>query len=122
MRQVPEWVASNDDQKIPGRVSLRVFDEADGRCQICKVHLIPGRWAIDHRKALCNGGEHRENNLSAVCDICHSVKTRKDVKIKSARNRKRKSLLGIKLKSRFPNSRDGKYKTKIGGRTELRDD
>ena len=122
MRSVPPWEGKTDDAKIPGRVKIRLFDAANGRCSQCGIHLIPGHFAFDHIVALANGGRHAEDNLQVLCDICHGCKTKRDQKVKSARNRKRKSLLGIRPKSKFPNSRDGKFKTKIGGRTELRDE
>ena len=122
MRSIPEWIGKTDDSKIPGRVQTRLFDAANGRCQQCGVHLIPGHFAFDHITALANGGTHAEANLQVLCDICHGVKTKKDVMIKSARARKIKKCRGIDKKpSQFQNARTGPFKTKIGGRTERRE-
>jgi 5-methylcytosine-specific restriction endonuclease McrA len=33
---------------------------------------------VDHRRALMNGGDNSLDNLSTMCDACHTVKTRMD--------------------------------------------
>jgi hypothetical protein len=58
--------------------------------------------------------------IEAVCFDCHAKRTKLDVAAKAVTARIRKRALGIKKRSTFPNSRDGKWKTKIGGRTEPR--
>lgn len=39
-RTVPEWTASHDDQAIPPRVKLRVFDGQTGRRAECARQLV----------------------------------------------------------------------------------
>jgi 5-methylcytosine-specific restriction endonuclease McrA len=96
-RDVPEWIGSTDDQAIPARVKVRVFDRFDGKCCACTL-LVQGklRPAYDHIQALINGGEHREHNLQLLCVPCHALKTRADVAEKSVTARKRTKHLGIK--------------------------
>ena len=95
-RSVKEWIAKHDDQAIPSRVKLRLFDRAGGCCQICTVKLTAGRWQADHILALVNGGGHRENNLQAVCVACHADKTSLDVAEKSKTASVKAKHLGIK--------------------------
>jgi 5-methylcytosine-specific restriction enzyme A len=83
-RALPEWIGETPGQRAPQRVEVRVFAQHKGRCAICTRLLYIGRWALDHRQAIINGGENRETNLQPVCiSPCHSDKTRDDVAIKS---------------------------------------
>lgn len=104
------WIGKTDDQAIPPRVRLRVFEAAGGRCQCCGRKLGPGdKWQADHIIALINGGAHSEANLQCLCDWCHKAKTREDVaeKSKSARIRQRQAGIRPAPKMRgqgFPKS------------------
>lgn len=101
-RSAALWIGKTDDQAIPPRVRLRVFEAAGGRCQCCGRKLGPGdKWQADHIIALINGGAHSEANLQCLCDWCHKAKTRQDVaeKAKSARIRQRQA--GIRPASKF---------------------
>lgn len=97
MRSTGEWIGTNDDQAIPARVKIRVFDAFGGRCAICSL-LIAGklRPAYDHAIALINGGENREANLQLLCVPCHALKTKTDVAEKSVTARIRTKHLGLK--------------------------
>jgi 5-methylcytosine-specific restriction endonuclease McrA len=75
MRSVPEWIGRNDDEKVPLRVRLRVYDRGNGHCPRCTRKLYYGRWQIDHIRSLESGGQHREANLEAICVGCHHRKT-----------------------------------------------
>lgn len=92
-----EWIASHDDQAIPPRVKIRVFDRAGKRCEECTL-LIVGklRPEYDHKIALINGGKHCESNLQLLCSECHKAKTRSDVAEKSVMAKKRLKAAGIK--------------------------
>lgn len=93
-RKTDEWIASHDDQAIPARVKIRVFDLFNGHCAICTTRVTTA--AYDHAVALINGGAHRESNLQLLCVPCHKVKTRADVAEKSVTARIRAKHLGIK--------------------------
>jgi hypothetical protein len=75
---------------------------------------------FDHRPALINGGQNRETQIFAVCAECHSTRTRLDVAAKAKTAKLQRSRAGIKAPSKFGNSRNGRWRTRIGGRTELR--
>jgi 5-methylcytosine-specific restriction enzyme A len=96
-RALDEWEAANDDQAIPARVKVRVFDRAGGKCAECTLPIQGKlRPAYDHIQALINGGKHAESNLQLLCVPCHAAKTKADVAEKSVTARKRTKHLGIK--------------------------
>lgn len=96
-RATEEWIATDDNQAIPARVKVRVFDRCDGRCVVCTLQIVGGLLpAYDHAQALINGGSHRESNLQLLCVPCHKVKTRADVAEKSVTARIRAKHLGLK--------------------------
>ena len=100
-RAVKEWIANHDDQAIPPRVKLRVFERTNGHCAKCTRQLVPGKWDCDHVVALVNGGQHRETNLEALCaSPCHSDKTKADTAIKSENYRVRSKSVGVKRRKR----------------------
>lgn len=94
-RTVKEWIGETDDQRAPPRVRLRVFDREGGKCHICRQVIIGKKWALDHVKALINGGENRETNLAPVHIACHAEKTAQDVAEKARIAAKRRKHIGI---------------------------
>jgi hypothetical protein len=120
-RSTDEWIGKNDDAAIPDRVRLRVFERFGGTCFLSGRKIQAGdQWDCDHALALINGGEHRESNLVPVLRIEHRKKTAKDVALKAKNDRVRKRHLGIRKPSRFPCSRDSRWKKKIDGTVERR--
>jgi 5-methylcytosine-specific restriction protein A len=98
-RSTPEWIAKHDDQSIPPRVRLRVFERHGGICHLSDRKIMPGEpWDCDHIVALINGGEHREFNLAPALRDKHREKTADDVRQKSVTADKRMMNLGIKPK------------------------
>lgn len=96
MRSVPEWIGKTDDEKIPPRVRLRVFDRFGGACHLSGRKIKPGdKWDCDHVKALSLGGEHRESNLAPALAEAHKEKTKDDRRTQAKTDRMRKKHLGI---------------------------
>lgn len=96
-RSVPEWIGASPDAKVPDRVRLRIFERAGGVCHISGRKIAAGEsWEIEHIKALCNGGEHRESNMAPALTDPHKGKTAQDRREKAAIDRKRKRHLGIR--------------------------
>lgn len=94
-REVPEWIGSSPDAKIPTRVKLRIMARENNRCWISGRVIRPGDlFDFDHKVALINGGEHRESNLFPALRDKHREKTKQDVaeKSKTARVRARHVL------------------------------
>lgn len=103
MRAVPEWVADNDDQAIPPRVKLRIWERCGGKCALTGRKIMPGdAFDYEHRIALCNGGRHAEFNIVLALRDKHREKTADDVALKSKVARVRAKHLGIYPKSKTP--------------------
>lgn len=94
-RQRPEWIGETDDQRAPPRVRARIFDRHGGKCHICGQKIVGKRWALDHVKALINGGENCEANLAPVHIACHAEKTAADVAEKAKIAAKRKAHIRV---------------------------
>lgn len=121
MRSTAEWIGKTDDAAIPPRVRVRVFDRHGGRCHLTGRRIRAGEaWDCDHVVALANGGEHRESNLAPALRAPHRLKTAIDVAEKANVYRKRAKHLGIRKPSRFPGSRDSKFKKRMDGSVVLR--
>ncbi|MEY9719791.1 hypothetical protein ABIA22_002281 [Sinorhizobium fredii] len=77
MRSVSEWIGKTDDQKVPDRVRMRVFDREGGICHLTgeKIDPVRDEWDLDHKVALILGGEHRETNLFPAKREPHRRKT-----------------------------------------------
>jgi hypothetical protein len=94
-RIVEEWIGKTDDQRAPKRVRDRIRDKYS-TCYICGCDFSDGKKvALDHVKALINGGENRESNLRPVHVTCHAVKTAEDVAEKARIAAKRQKHRGI---------------------------
>ncbi|APG91104.1 HNH endonuclease [Sinorhizobium americanum] len=96
-RSVEEWIGRNDDQKVPPRVRMRVFDREGGICYLTgrKIDPIRDEWDVEHKVALILGGEHRESNLFPALREPHRRKTAVEMKVKSKIAKVRKKHLGI---------------------------
>src|SRR5690606_5203292 len=94
-RTVKEWIGDTDEQRAPPRVRARIFDGAGGKCHLCGQPSIGKKWAVDHVKALINGGENRESNLRPVHVSCHAIKTAEDVAEKARIAAKRRKHIGV---------------------------
>lgn len=94
-RTVKEWIGETDDQRAPPRVRARIFDREGGKCHLCGQPIIGKKWALDHVKALINGGENRETNLKPIHIACHREKTAADVAEKARIAAKRRKHIGI---------------------------
>lgn len=119
-RSVEEWIGASADTPVPPRVRARVFLRFEGRCQECGVKIIGKRWICDHRIALINSGENRENNLGPIHEACDKTKTAGDVAIKSKVARVRNKHIGIRKVSTFPCSKASPWRKKINGTVERR--
>lgn len=96
-RAVPEWIGKTPDTKVPPRVRLRIFERDGGRCHISGRKIAAGEpWELEHKVALCNGGEHRETNLAPALRDKHREKTAADVAEKAAIYRKASKHAGIR--------------------------
>lgn len=118
-RAVAEWIAKHDDQAVPPRVRLRIFERCDGRCQCgCNRKIAAGEpWDLDHVTALANGGRHAESNLRPLLREHHKLKTREDVAMKSQSYKRRARHYGLrKARGRpMPGTKASGWKQKMNG-------
>lgn len=121
-RSVPEWIARHDDDKIPDRVRLRVFERHNGICHLSGRPIRAGEaWDCDHVVAIINGGEHRESNLAPALKDKHREKTAEDVREKAIVYRKKAKNIGLKkAKNPMPGSKASKFKKRMDGTVVLR--
>lgn len=118
MRSVPEWVGRHDDEAIPPRVKLRLFERANGTCANCTRKIMIGEpWQCDHMTALCNGGKHAEGNLQVLCPNCHGKKTKVDVAQKAETYAARMAHLGFRPTNKrpMPHGKNSATKRKVTG-------
>src|SRR5690349_4585475 len=101
-RTVKEWIGKTPDTPIPPRVRVRVFKRFNGICQECQIEITSKRWICDHRTAIINGGENRENNLGPIHEACDKTKTAADVAEKSRVYQKTAAHLGVKRRKGRP--------------------
>lgn len=95
-RSVPEWIGKTPDTPAPARVRLRVFEAHGGRCYLSGRKINPGdKWELEHKLALCLGGENRESNLAPALADAHKAKTAADVGMKAKADRIRMKHLGL---------------------------
>lgn len=121
-------------KNLPRRHFAYLCLKQDGKCPNCgdKLDLIKERGTIDeHLVPLFSGGTNDLDNRAVWCFDCAKEKTREEAPERARVRRhseatsnqytRRKDRGGSSVKGRgFQSNRDGKYKQKIGGRTELR--
>lgn len=119
-RSLPEWIGRDDDDPVPPRVRLRVWERKGGICHRCGRKISAGeRWTCEHVKALINHpGMNRESNLDITCDWCLPGKNAEDVAEKSFTYRRRLSHAGLKHERSgrgFLTNKSGPFKRKFDG-------
>lgn len=119
MREVPEWIADHDNQRVPDRVKIRIWDRYGGKCYLSGRKILAGdKWELEHVISLCNGGEHRESNLAPALVAPHKVKTKADMALKKKITRVRKRHLGLKKSGRkIPGSKGSGVRRRMDGTT-----
>ncbi|MGN7879374.1 HNH endonuclease [Ensifer sp. 22460] len=99
-RSITEWIGKTDDEKVPPRVRLRLFEQYGGVCQLSGRKIMAGEaWDLDHIRALWRGGEHRESDLHPVLKQPHREKSAEEQSIQAKCDRTRQKHLGIYPKS-----------------------
>lgn len=107
---------SNDMRKeFSKRTKLEAWQRAKGHCEACGIKLDGKRVEYDHIIADGLGGAPDLSNCKVLCGPCHRVKTRSDIPRIAKTNRIRAKAAGIRKKSKFSCSRDGRWKKKISG-------
>lgn len=115
--------------------AIAMWERQDGMCRCGKrISLAlswpnPGAVTFGHGIALANGGTHMDGNGEWEHWGCNRGKNHTDDTPRAAKWKRQRRLTGPqrpgaikqKIHSRgFENNRDGRFKSKIGGRTEIR--
>ena len=91
---------------------------ANGHCEECGRKLLTGDFyyvEYDHVVPCGLGGSGTLDNCRCVCRACHGTKTKADMGRIAKAKRNFKTSHGIRKKSKFPYSRDSKFRKKISG-------
>lgn len=100
------------------KTKLARWQHCGGKCEHpdCGAKLFAGKCEADHDIPCELGGDNSFENCRWLCRAHHVQKTvQRDLPaIKKVRRQERREA-GIRPKSKFQCSRDGKYKMKIGG-------
>ena len=103
------------------------YERSEGLCEgllpsgeRCSVPVIHKKH-FDHIIPDALGGDNTLTNCAVLCVPCHGAKTQKiDVPMIAKAKRNFDKHRGIRKPSRFPGSRDSKFKKKIDGTVVLR--
>lgn len=108
-------------REFSAKTKALAAQRSGGHCDACTRKLMTGDYHYDHDTPDGLGGEPTLENCKVLCKACHSIKTcTRDVPQIAKAKRRERARFGIKSKSTFACSRDGKWKKKINGRVELR--
>ena len=100
----------------PGR-ALRRWEAHKGICVNCQTPIDGARddWFCEHILALENGGTDEDENIGPAHMRCKKAKDAADHAAAGKARRNKQRHLGIKKPSRFPASRDSRWKKKLNG-------
>ena len=99
-----------------------VFERDGGKCRECGCKLSPDNWDCDHMHQKATGGDDHPDNYRALCKPCHTVKSRKDAKVRAKIKRLRgETKQGPKAKIQN-RGWDTRYRKKFNGTVERRTD
>ncbi|HMI55186.1 MAG TPA: HNH endonuclease signature motif containing protein [Gemmatimonadaceae bacterium] len=104
------------------QIKRDALKRAAGKCEAEGCGALFGhKFHFDHVIADGLGGEPTLENCAVLCHACHAEKTRKhDVPLIAKTKRIQDRHNGIKKQSRFPGSRDSKFKKRMDGSVVLR--
>ena len=78
------WKGETTKRNVSGSMRKRVLERDANCCVVCGSRE---KLEVDHKRALMNGGDNRINNLSTLCDPCHTEKTRMDNSLRGKRKK-----------------------------------
>lgn len=102
---------------------LKIWEREHGKCMVCSVKLMTGRFIFEHIRPLALGGEDTDENIKLTCLACASEKTKDDMARINKAKRQKASHLGMKQsKTPMPFGRGSKFKRKMDGTVVRRDE
>jgi 5-methylcytosine-specific restriction protein A len=105
----------SERQEFSKKVRLAAWDRCGGHCEGCTAKLYPGKFTYDHIIPDWMGGEPTLENCQVICSACDKPKTAKDQGDIAKAKRIRAKHAGIRKPSRFPCSRDSRWKKRMDG-------
>ncbi len=111
-------------REFSAKVKVAAFQRANGHCEKCTAHLMPGRFAYDHVLPDALGGEPVLENCAVLCSACHGSKTASgDVPRIAKMKRQRAGHIGARTTSRpMPGSRASGLRKRMNGEVVRRDE
>lgn len=110
-----EYIAPTKRRKMTKARAAKIFLREQGRCYLCgrKLRVSVDAYEIEHPTALSLGGSDDDADLRVVCIKCHKPKTARDAGARAKRDRL--VTKGLRKKSRFPGSKDSRWKKTVSG-------
>lgn len=107
--------------EFSAKTKAQAFTRAKDRCEGCGAATKFKPVHYDHDLACELGGDNSLENCKVLCVPCHKTKTRdRDMPLIAKSRRIRQREMGIRKRSKFPGSRDSKFKKKISGEVVFR--
>lgn len=107
---------------LSARRKLAIWEREKGKCMLCGVKLVTGKFIFEHVRALELGGADTDDNIRLTCKGCATEKTKQDHSTAARAKRKKTSVLGIKQsKTPMPFGKGSKFKKKMDGTVVRRD-
>lgn len=107
------------------RARLTCWERHGGVCVICreKIDGVREEWIVEHVVPLAMGGPDEPSNMGPAHARCADKKTRGpdgDLATVARAKRRKARHIGIRKPSKFPCSRDSKWRKRIDGTIILR--
>ena len=107
---------------LSARRKLAIWEREKGKCMLCGVKLVTGKFIFEHVRALELGGTDTDDNIRLTCKGCATEKTKQDHSTAARAKRKKTSVLGLKQsKTPMPFGKGSKFKKKMDGTVVRRD-
>lgn len=107
---------------LSARRKLAIWEREKGKCMLCSVKLVTGKFIFEHVRALELGGTDTDDNIRLTCKGCATEKTKQDHSTAARAKRKKTSVLGLKQsKTPMPFGKGSKFKKKMDGTVVRRD-
>ena len=107
---------------LSARRKLAIWEREKGKCMVCSVKLVTGKFIFEHVRALELGGTDTDDNIRLTCKGCATEKTKQDHSTAARAKRKKTSVLGLKQsKTPMPFGKGSKFKKKMDGTVVRRD-
>jgi len=119
---INEDVGTTKRSKMTPSRALRIFEAHKGICVLSGLRIGPrDDWFIEHIIALELGGKDEESNMGPALYVRKAKKDAADHSAAAKSKRIKQRHLGIRKPSRFPASRDSRWKKKLNGEVVRRE-